>query len=148
MLLKSELVRLSIVGGLLQNSLSTHLLTNIISFISILHNTRLLCTCVHVRAFSISDDKLGKVKDAGLSSGPNYNENVSVDGKQVPGAVVGQKLTVVAAKVRVKIPVNCQAGDCGTCMVKLNGRKVKGKKRFFIIICACLYDSMHIRACV
>jgi ferredoxin len=76
---------------------------------------------------TISDDKLGKVKDAGLSSGPNYNENVTVDGKPVPGAVVGQKLTVVAAKVRVKIPVNCQAGDCGTCMVKLNGRKVKGK---------------------
>jgi ferredoxin len=79
-----------------------------------------------------SDSSLGKAKDAGLSSGPNYNENVSVDGKPVPGAVVGQKLTVVAAKVRVKIPVNCQAGDCGTCMVKLNGRKVKGKRHKII----------------
>jgi ferredoxin len=82
---------------------------------------------IYYICWTISDDKLGKVKDAGLSSGPNYNENVTVDGKPVPGAVVGQKLTVVAAKVRVKIPVNCQAGDCGTCMVKLNGRKVKGK---------------------
>jgi aerobic-type carbon monoxide dehydrogenase small subunit (CoxS/CutS family) len=38
---------------------------------------------------------------------------------------VGQKLTVVAGRARVKIPVNCQKGDCGTCMVTMNGRKVK-----------------------
>jgi len=43
----------------------------------------------------------------------------------VKGAVVGQKLTVVAGRARVKIPVNCQKGDCGTCMVNFNGRKVK-----------------------
>ena len=66
-----------------------------------------------------------KNRISGLSKGPNYNENVTVNGKLVPGAVVGQKLTVVAGKVRVKIPVNCQKGDCGTCMVSLNGRKVK-----------------------
>lgn len=95
---------------MLKNSSGTPLLTNIISYL-----------------YYGSDDKLGKAKDAGLSSGPKYNENVSVNGKPVPGAVVGQKLTVVAGKVRVKIPVNCQAGDCGTCMVILNGRKVKGK---------------------
>jgi aerobic-type carbon monoxide dehydrogenase small subunit (CoxS/CutS family) len=57
--------------------------------------------------------------------GPKYNENVFVNGKPVPGAVVGQKLTVVAGKVRVKIPVNCQKGDCGTCEVLLNGRYVR-----------------------
>jgi ferredoxin len=72
-----------------------------------------------------SDDSLGKAPDAGLKGGPKFNENVTVNGKSVPGAVAGQKLTAVANKVRVKIPVNCQAGDCGTCMVKLNGRKVK-----------------------
>jgi len=72
-----------------------------------------------------NDEKLGKPKDAGLSKGPNYNEQVTVNGKPVKGAVVGQKLTVVAGKVRVKIPVNCQKGDCGTCMVSLNGRQVK-----------------------
>lgn len=49
-----------------------------------------------------------------------------MNGKSVPGAVAGQKLTAVANRVRVKIPVNCQKGDCGTCMVKLNGRQVKG----------------------
>lgn len=57
-----------------------------------------------------NDDSLGKAKDAGLSKGPNYNENVTVNGKPVQGAVVGQKLTVVAGRARVKIPVNCQQG--------------------------------------
>jgi ferredoxin len=72
-----------------------------------------------------NDETLGKPVDPGLSKGPNYNENVTVNGKPVQGAVVGQKLTVVAGRARVKIPVNCQKGDCGTCMVLLNGRKVK-----------------------
>jgi ferredoxin len=72
-----------------------------------------------------NDDSLGKRKDEGLSRGPDYNENVTVNGKKVQGAVVGQKLTVVAGRARVKIPVNCQKGDCGTCMVNLNGKKVK-----------------------
>eukprot|EP00539_Tryblionella_compressa_P016828 CAMPEP_0178833366 /NCGR_PEP_ID=MMETSP0746-20121128/10508_1 /TAXON_ID=913974 /ORGANISM="Nitzschia punctata, Strain CCMP561" /LENGTH=118 /DNA_ID=CAMNT_0020495775 /DNA_START=47 /DNA_END=399 /DNA_ORIENTATION=- len=75
-------------------------------------------------AFS-NDESLGKRKNEGLSGGPNYNENVTVNGKAVNGAVVGQKLTVVAGRARVKIPVNCQKGDCGTCMVNMNGRKVK-----------------------
>jgi hypothetical protein len=64
-------------------------------------------------AFS-NDESLGKRKDEGLSKGPDYNESVTVNGKEVKGAVVGQKLTVVAGRVRVKIPVNCQKGDCGT----------------------------------
>ncbi|GKY96187.1 hypothetical protein MPSEU_000578600 [Mayamaea pseudoterrestris] len=72
-----------------------------------------------------NDDSLGKPQNAGLTNGPTYNENVSVNGKTVNGAVVGQKLTVIAGKARVKIPVNCQKGDCGTCVVNLNGRKVK-----------------------
>jgi hypothetical protein len=63
-------------------------------------------------AFS-NDDTLGKRKDEGLSRGPDYNNAVTVNGKEVKGAVVGQKLTVVASRVRVKIPVNCQQGDCG-----------------------------------
>jgi ferredoxin len=72
-----------------------------------------------------NDETLGKPQNAGLKNGPNYNEQVTVNGLKVPNAVVGQKLTVVASRVRVKIPVNCQKGDCGTCMVNLNGRKVK-----------------------
>ena len=56
---------------------------------------------------------MGAQKNAGLSGGPKYNENVSMNGKNVPGVVVGQKLTVVGGRARVKIPVNCQKGDCG-----------------------------------
>ena len=55
-----------------------------------------------------NDDALGKPQNAGLKNGPNVNENVTVNGKPVPGAVVGQKITVVAGRARVKIPVNCQ----------------------------------------
>lgn len=72
-----------------------------------------------------NDDTLGKRKNEGLAGGPKYNDNVTVNGKPVQGAVVGQKLTVVAGRARVKIPVNCQKGDCGTCMVNMNGKKVK-----------------------
>jgi ferredoxin len=72
-----------------------------------------------------NDDSLGKRQSEGLSGGPNYNENVTVNGQLVKGAVVGQKITVVAGRVRVKIPVNCQKGDCGTCIVNMNGKKVK-----------------------
>ena len=75
-------------------------------------------------AFS-NDDTLGAKKNEGLAGGPVYNDNVTINGKAVKGAVVGQKLTVVAGLARVKIPVNCQKGDCGTCEVNLNGRKVK-----------------------
>jgi len=74
-----------------------------------------------------NDDSLGKPQNAGLKNGPNVNDNVTVNGKPVAGAVVGQKITVVAGRARVKIPVNCQKGDCGTCMVKVNGRKLKGE---------------------
>jgi len=72
-----------------------------------------------------NDDDLGAQKNAGLSGGPNFNESVTMNGKKVPGVVTGQKLTAVGGKARVKIPVNCNQGDCGTCFVKMNGRKVK-----------------------
>jgi ferredoxin len=78
-----------------------------------------------------NDDALGTRPNEGLKGGPNYNDQVTVNGVAVKGAVVGQKLTVVASKVRVKIPVNCQKGDCGTCVVNLNGRKVKGTRSAF-----------------
>lgn len=67
-----------------------------------------------------NDDSLGKRKNEGLAGGPKYNENVSMNGKAVPGVVVGQKLTVVGGKARVKIPVNCQQGDCGAYMSRVS----------------------------
>lgn len=56
--------------------------------------------------------------------GPKNNDNVSINGKPVK-AVVGQKVSVVAASARVKIDYNCKNGDCGTCTVKINGRNSK-----------------------
>mmetsp|Transcript_13576 Transcript_13576/g.24608 ORF Transcript_13576/g.24608 Transcript_13576/m.24608 type:complete len:143 (-) Transcript_13576:223-651(-) len=74
-------------------------------------------------AFS-NDDKLGTQQNAGLKGGPKYNDKVTINGKSVK-AIVGQKVSVVAAAARVKIPYNCKNGDCGTCMIKVNGRKAK-----------------------
>ena len=56
--------------------------------------------------------------------GPKQNDKVTLNGKQVK-AVVGQKVSVIAAQNRVKISYNCKAGDCGTCIVNINGRKQK-----------------------
>mmetsp|Transcript_5355 Transcript_5355/g.12163 ORF Transcript_5355/g.12163 Transcript_5355/m.12163 type:complete len:142 (+) Transcript_5355:162-587(+) len=75
-------------------------------------------------AFS-NDDSLGKAKDAGLSSGPRYNENVTVNGKAVPNVVIDQKISQVCNTARVKVAYNCQNGECKTCTVKINGRKVQ-----------------------
>lgn len=71
-----------------------------------------------------SDDSLGKAENAGLKGGPKYNEQVTINGKPVK-AVVGQAVKNVANSARVKIRYDCQKGDCGTCMIKMNGKKVK-----------------------
>ncbi|KAL7525807.1 LOW QUALITY PROTEIN: hypothetical protein ACHAXR_001169 [Thalassiosira sp. AJA248-18] len=67
-------------------------------------------------AFS-NDDSLGKAKNAGLSNGPKFNDQVT--------AKLYRKSYQVCASARVKVPYNCQNGECGTCTVNLNGRKVK-----------------------
>ncbi len=75
-------------------------------------------------AFS-NDESLGTAKNAGLSNGPKYNDQVSVNGKSIPNVVVDQKISVVCNLARVKVPYNCQNGECGTCTVKMNGKKVR-----------------------
>mmetsp|Transcript_19524 Transcript_19524/g.24075 ORF Transcript_19524/g.24075 Transcript_19524/m.24075 type:complete len:140 (-) Transcript_19524:144-563(-) len=74
-------------------------------------------------AFS-NDDQLSKPQNAGLTNGPKENDQVKINGKAVK-AIVGQKVSVVAAQARVKISYNCKAGDCGTCNIKMNGKTVK-----------------------
>ena len=83
---------------------------------------------------AFENEDMGERENAGLKNGPNINDQVTVNGKPVAGAVVGQKITVVAGRARVKIPTNCQKGDCGTCMVKVNGRKLKGTR-----VCVILF---------
>jgi ferredoxin len=72
-----------------------------------------------------NDESLGKAQNAGLSNGPRYNDKVTVNGKSIPNVVVDQKISQVCNAARVKVPYNCQNGECGTCMIKMNGRKVK-----------------------
>lgn len=72
-----------------------------------------------------NDDSLGKAKNAGLSNGPRYNDQVTVNGKPVPNVVVDQKISQVCNAARVKVPYNCQNGECGTCTIKMNGKKVR-----------------------
>ena len=57
---------------------------------------------------AFANEDMGERENAGLTNGPQMNDNVTVNGKPVAGAVVGQKITVVAGRARVKIPVNCQ----------------------------------------
>ena len=68
---------------------------------------------------------IGTAKNAGLSNGPKYNDQVSVNGKSIPNVVVDQKISQVCNAARVKVPYNCQNGECGTCTVKMNGKKVR-----------------------
>jgi succinate dehydrogenase/fumarate reductase-like Fe-S protein len=58
------------------------------------------------------------------TQGPKKNESVTINGKKV-NAIVGQKVSVVAAQSRVKITYSCNKGDCGTCEVSINGRLQK-----------------------
>lgn len=74
---------------------------------------------------AFANENLGDRPNAGLKNGPKVNDKVTINGKDCKNAVVGQKLAIVANQARVKISYNCQQGDCGTCMVKVNGRKVK-----------------------
>lgn len=40
-------------------------------------------------------------------------------------AVVGQNLKDVCAAARIPIKYNCKKGECGTCEVDLNGKKIR-----------------------
>ena len=91
------------------------------------HNRRMMAIRLSLFLFSLSLSlSLYSNSNNGTLSGqgPQYNEAVTINGKPVK-AVVGQGLKQVASSARVKIAYNCNQGDCGTCMVKVNGRKVK-----------------------
>mmetsp|Transcript_19914 Transcript_19914/g.36017 ORF Transcript_19914/g.36017 Transcript_19914/m.36017 type:complete len:142 (-) Transcript_19914:301-726(-) len=72
-----------------------------------------------------NDEDLGKAQNAGLSNGPRYNDNVTVNGKKISKIVVDQNISQVCNAARVKVPYNCQNGECGTCELKINGKKAR-----------------------
>lgn len=48
-----------------------------------------------------------------------------MNGKPVKNIVIDQKISQVCNTARVKVAYNCQNGDCGTCEVKINGKKAR-----------------------
>mmetsp|Transcript_23956 Transcript_23956/g.56725 ORF Transcript_23956/g.56725 Transcript_23956/m.56725 type:complete len:142 (+) Transcript_23956:167-592(+) len=72
-----------------------------------------------------NDDSLGERENAGLKNGPKTNDQVTVNGKSVPGVVVDQRVSVVCSKARAKVSYNCQNGECGTCTIRINGRPAR-----------------------
>ena len=60
-------------------------------------------------------------------------------------AVVGQKVVAVTSAPRVRISYNYKEGDSGSCMIKMNGRKVKAwyvkKKQFAMSSLGIYYTS-------
>lgn len=74
---------------------------------------------------AFANEENSKPQSAGLSNGPRYNDQVTVNGKKVPKAVVDQKVSIVCTQARVKVPYNCNNGDCGTCTVRINGRPAR-----------------------
>lgn len=48
----------------------------------------------------------------------------TINGKKV-NAIANQKVRVVAQQARVNIQYSCNAGSCGTCRIRMNGREVR-----------------------
>lgn len=76
-------------------------------------------------AGAFANDDMGKKENAGLKNGPRTNDEVTVNGKAIKGAVVGQKVSIALAAARVKVQYSCKSGECGTCAMSMNGRKVR-----------------------
>merc|ERR1712032_99544 len=74
-------------------------------------------------AFANEDD-LGPKQNAGISGKGPMAVECKINGKPVK-AIANQKVSVVAQQARVKISYSCQAGSCGTCRIKMNGREVR-----------------------
>lgn len=60
--------------------------------------------CLHIY-------EINSLNQCSTYQGPNENDNVTLNGKKIK-AVVGQKVSVVAAQNRVKITYSCKKGDC------------------------------------
>merc|ERR1712232_684513 len=71
---------------------------------------------------AFGNDDLGDRQNAGLSKGPNKNEQVTVNGRKV-NAIVGQPVSAALSQARARVSYSCKVGDCGTCTIKINGRQ-------------------------
>mmetsp|Transcript_65838 Transcript_65838/g.77359 ORF Transcript_65838/g.77359 Transcript_65838/m.77359 type:complete len:144 (+) Transcript_65838:69-500(+) len=74
---------------------------------------------------AFKNEDLAKPQNAGLKNGPKKNDEITIDGQLVEGAIVGQKVRIVASKARVRINYGCGTGECGACAIKMNGEDAR-----------------------
>jgi ferredoxin len=72
---------------------------------------------------AFANEPMAPPVNAGLSREPTPVTVQFVGGKTVQ-ALPGQRLSLIAKSAGAKIAYNCREGDCGTCAVKINGKKV------------------------
>eukprot|EP00640_Fibrocapsa_japonica_P005680 CAMPEP_0113942860 /NCGR_PEP_ID=MMETSP1339-20121228/13172_1 /TAXON_ID=94617 /ORGANISM="Fibrocapsa japonica" /LENGTH=104 /DNA_ID=CAMNT_0000947521 /DNA_START=206 /DNA_END=520 /DNA_ORIENTATION=- /assembly_acc=CAM_ASM_000762 len=72
-----------------------------------------------------NDSSLSKQSaNPGLSKAPEP-VNVCFNGEKTMQAIPGTSLKEVCRTARVKVVYDCNVGDCKTCTITCNGRKVK-----------------------
>jgi len=73
---------------------------------------------------AFGNEELGAKQNAGISGAGPMASAVTINGKKIQG-IANQKVSVVAQAARVKINYSCNAGSCGTCRIKMNGKEVR-----------------------
>jgi ferredoxin len=73
---------------------------------------------------AFENENMAPPAPAGLNRVPD-TVKVRFVGGNIVDAYPGQRISIVANKARCKIKYDCREGDCGTCTVKINGKKVK-----------------------
>ncbi|GAB5032498.1 (2fe-2s)-binding protein [Nannochloropsis oceanica] len=63
--------------------------------------------------------------NAGLKNGPPIVTITFLPANKKVQAVAGQNLKDVALAAKIPIKYNCKKGECGTCEIDLNGKKVR-----------------------
>jgi len=72
---------------------------------------------------AFENEAMAPPTNAGLSREPTPVTVEFIGGKTVQ-ALPGQRLALVAKSAGAKIRYNCREGDCDTCAIKVNGKKV------------------------
>jgi ferredoxin len=72
-----------------------------------------------------NDPTLPPAQDPGLTSSRESVKVLFLPANRTVKAYLGQNIGMIAQTARVEIRYKCREGDCGTCTVKFNGRKVK-----------------------
>mmetsp|Transcript_7075 Transcript_7075/g.7991 ORF Transcript_7075/g.7991 Transcript_7075/m.7991 type:complete len:142 (-) Transcript_7075:298-723(-) len=73
---------------------------------------------------AFGNEELGAKQNAGISGAGPMASAVTINGKKIQG-IANQKVSIVAQAARVKINYSCNAGSCGTCRIKMNGKEVR-----------------------